>query len=225
MAFGREHEVARPSAIPDWMKDFAEGALRREADGSNPFHEISDLFKKNKELSAIEERVREMKDRIGLNLLAERNASEGQAEPTVKTASARCGSVLRLVRLANWLDDNGLRAEAEEIDGILRDRAAVEELFGKYPKLQMFVDNVIRSRGGHVTIPAILKMIRDERPEGTEAASNQALCDYIEKRIGQEKREMVDSSDNIAGLGVGLSTSWEEMQEDNKMFEPSKPQR
>lgn len=224
MAFGREHEVARPSAIPDWMKDFAEGALRREADGSNPFHEISDLFKKNKELSAIEERVREMKDRIGLNLLAGRNMSE-DLEPTVKTASVRCGYVFRLVRLANWLDDNGLRAEAEEVDGILRNRAAVEELFSKYPKLQMFVDNVIRSRGGHVTIPAVLKMIRDERPEGTEAATNQALHDYIEKKIGQEKREMVDSSDNVAGLGVGLNTSWEEIQEDNKMFEPSKPQR
>lgn len=230
MAFGREHEIARPSAVPDWLREFAEMALRREADGSNPFQEIKDLFRRNKDLGAIEARVRELKDRIGLSLLAEREETAKTASDTaVKTASVqRGGGVLRLIRLANWLDGIGEHGEAREIDSLIQARAAKEALkdvFDKFPKLHAFVDNVVKSRGGHVSIPALLKMIRDERPDEAQAASSEALREYIEGRVKEEKREMNDASDNVAGLGVGLSTSWEEMSEDNKMFEPSKPAR
>jgi hypothetical protein len=225
MAFGREHEIARPSAVPDWLQEFAETALRRSADGVNPFQEIKGLFQRNKELVAIETRIQELKDRIGLSRLAESGAIDTQS-PTVKTASVIRNEVLRLIRLANWLDDNGASDEAREIDSIIRLRAAkeaVDELFKRYPKLRSFVDNVIRSRGGHVVIPALMKMIRDERPEESQAASDPALREYMENMVKEEKREMNDTSDNVAGLGVGLSSSWEDINEDNKMFEPSKP--
>jgi hypothetical protein len=228
MTFSREHEIARPSAVPDWLRDFAEDALRRSANGTNPFQEIQSLFKQNKDLGAIETRVRELKDRIGLSLLAEREAAESEPTITVKTASAGRTAIQRLVRLANWLDERGATAEAQEIDGLIRARAAketVEELFKRFPKLQVFVDNVIRSRAGHVAIPALLKMIRDERPEESQAASDPALREYLESRVGEERQEINDVSDSVAGLGVGLSTSQEEMAEDNKMFEPSKPAR
>ena len=114
------------------------------------------------------------------------------------------------------------------MDGLIQARAAkgaVEKLFDKYPKLRIFIDNVIRSRGGHVAIPALLKMIRDERPEESQAASDPTLREYMEGKIGEEKREVTDINDNVAGLGVGLSTSWEDAAENNKMFEPSKPAR
>jgi len=230
MAFGREYEIARPSVVPDWLHEFAEVALRRSANGSNPFQEIKGLFQRNKELEAVETRVRELKDRIGLNLLTEcKVADNTECLSTIKTASVGCGSILRLVRLANWLDEHGAPDEAKEVDGIIRAYAAketVEELFKRFPKLRIFVDNVVKSRGGHVAIPALLKMIRDERPdEGGQAASDPALREYLEGRIGEEKKEMNDSGDNVAGLGVGLSTSWEDTAEDNKMFEPSKPAR
>lgn len=226
MAFNREYEVARPSALPDWMKEFADGALCRSADGTSPFQEIKGLFQKNKDLGAIEERVRELKDRIGLSLLAKQ---EEEAKPAVKTASANENSSLRrLVRLANWLDERGLVDEAREIDTMIRALAAkeeIKELFKKYPKLEGFLDNIFRSRGGHVTVPALLKMIRDERPEESGAASNEALRDYLKERIGKEKQEVNDGGDNVAGLGVGLSTSWEDAAENNRMFEQSKPAR
>jgi hypothetical protein len=228
MTFGREHETARPSAVPNWLREFAEDALRRSANGTNPFQEIKGLFQQNKDLGAIETRVRELKDRIGLSLLAEREAAEAESTSTVKTASVGRTAISRLVRLANWLDEHGVSAEAQEIDGIIRARAAketVQELFKRFPKLQVFVDNVIRSRAGHVAIPALLKMIRDERPEESQAASDPALREYLESRVGEERQVINDVSDNVAGLGVGLSTSQEEMAEDNKMFEPSKPAR
>jgi hypothetical protein len=231
MAFGREYEIARPSVVPDWLREFAEGALRRSADGVNPFNKIKNLFQRNTELGAIDARMRELKDRIGLNLLAEREAATKQAEsdPAVKTASfINRTAVQRFVRLANWLDEHGNSEEAREIDGLIRIRAAkatVEELFQKFPKLKIFIDNVVRSRGGYVVIPAIIKMIRDERPEESSIASEPALREYMESRIKEDKKEVNDVSDNVAGLGVGLSTSWEEMTEDNKMFEPSKPAR
>lgn len=230
MVFGREHEIARPSAIPDWLQEFAEDALRRSADGANPFHEIKNLFQRNTELGAIEVRVRELKDRIGLNLLAEHEAATKQAESdsTIKTASVSQTAIQRFVRLANWLDNYGNPEEAKEIDSLIRAYAAkatVKELFQKFPKLKIFIDNVVRSRGGYVVIPAIIKMIRDERPEESSVASEPALREYMESRIKEDKKEVNDASDNVAGLGVGLSTSWEEMTEDNKMFEPSKPAR
>jgi hypothetical protein len=229
MAFGREHEIARPSAVPEWLREFAENALRRSADGSNPFQEIKDLFRKNKDLGAIEERVRELKDRIGLSLLAERKAVEAAvlSPPTVRTASGLPPSgIVRLIRLANWLDRYGLEDEAREVDNVIRVRASQDKaraLFDKYPKLRPFVDNVIRSRGGHVSVPAILKMIRDERPDESAAASDGALQEYVENMIKNEKREMSDDSDSVAGFGVGLAVPEADLQEDNKMFEPAKP--
>lgn len=230
MAFGREHEIARPSTLPDWLREFAEAALRRSADSANPFQEIKGLFQRNKELGAIETRVRELKDRIGLGMLADRGiaAMDEPAAPTVKNASAGGGAIARLARLANWLDEHGASDEAVEVDGIIRAKAAketVENLFKKFPKLRAFVDNVVKSRGGHVAIPALLKMIRDERPEESQAASDPALKEYLEGRIGEERHELNDAGDNVAGLGVGLSTSWEDDAEDNRMFEPSKPAR
>lgn len=226
-AFGREHEIARPSAVPDWLREFAEDALRRSADGASPFQEIKGLFQRNKELGAIEARVRELRDRIGLSALAEHEVAE--KAQSVKTAScARRGSLERLVALANWLDDRGLADEAMEVDSVICARAskdATEELFGKYPKLKIFVDNVVRSRGGHITVPAVLKMVRDERPDESVTASSEALRAYVAARIAEEKKDINDASDNVAGLGVGLQTSWEDLQDDTKMFEPSKPAR
>jgi hypothetical protein len=231
MVFGREHEIARASAVPEWLREFAEDALRRSADGSNPFQEIKNLFQRNKDLGAIEDRVRELKDRIGLSLLAEREAKADPVPvPAVKTAAV-AGVPLglgRLIRLANWLDELGLEDEAREIDDMIRVRAAKEKakgVFDKFPKLQTFVDNVVRSRGGHVTVPAVLKMIRDERPDESSAASDEDLRKYVEDRIKEEKKDVNDASDNVAGFGVGLTTSWEDLQDDNKMFEPSKPAR
>jgi len=225
MAFGREYEIARPSAVSDWLREFAEKALHRSADGSNPFQEIKSLFQKNKDLGAIEERVRELKSRIGLSLLAEREIA---AVPVpVKTAArTKPSDITRLTRLANWLDERGLEDEAKEVDDVIRVRAAksrTEKLFAKYPKLQVFIDNVVRSRGGHVSVPAILKMVRDERPEESAAASDGVLREYLEGMIRGEKREMSDASDSIAGFGVGLSVPEADFQEDNKMFEPAKP--
>lgn len=229
MAFGREYEIARPSAVPEWLREFAEGALRRSADGSNPFQEIKNLFSRNKDLGAIEERVRELKDRIGLSLLAEREtaAKATTPPPTVRTASRIPPSgIARLICLANWLDKQGLEDEAREIDDVICVRAAhdkAQALFAKFPKLKPFVDNVIRSRGGHVSVPAILKMIRDERPDESGAASEEALREYVESMIKNEKREVSDASDSVAGFGVGLAVPEADFQEDNKMFEPAKP--
>lgn len=218
MVFGRDYEIARPSAIPDWLREFAEGALRKSSTGSNPFQEIKSLFQKNKELGAIEDRVRELKDRIGLSLLA-----KTEDAPSVKTAALKTSSVHRLIRLANWLDEQGFADEAQEVDSIIQVRASEKELsdlFSNYPKLKIFVDNVIRSRGGHVSIPAILKMIRDERPEESQAASDESLKQYVENKIKEEKKEINDSSDSLAGFGVGLGLSPNELHDDLKMFEP-----
>ena len=225
MVFSRDYEIARPSALPNWMKEFADSTLRRTANGTNPFRDIKDLFDRKTETKAIEDRVRELKDRIGLSRLAEQEKEE---ETTKKTASLQNQMVNRLARLANWLDQNACQKEAAQVDGILKEKAseeAINKLFDQYPKLRQFVDNVIKSRLGHISVPALLKMVRDERPHESQAASDPILIEYITGKIGTEKQEVDDGGDNIAGLGVGLSTSTDDLSDNERMFEPSKATR
>ena len=219
------HEIAKPSTLPDWMREFAERMLRRQAEGESPFQEITGLFQRNKDLKAVEQRIHELRERIGLGLLAESGIGDVDGGE-IKTASLRRGgTATRLVRLANWLDAHGEAAEAAEIDGMLCAMAGdADEFFSKFPKLKIFIDNVIKSRGGHVLLPALLKMVRDERPEGSEAASDPRLREYVESLNKSEKREIYDASDSVAGCGVGLTTTQEELREANRMYEPPKPQ-
>ena len=142
---------------------------------------------------------------------------------SLRGAQRRLDAVRRLVRIANLLDDMDMRSEASMADAVMRHIAEEEpEAFAKHPKLKVFVDNIVRTRGGHVSVPAILKMLRDERPEDINT-TDPKLLQYIEQRIKADKQEVNDGGDEIAGAGVGLSTTWEERNEENRMFEPPKP--
>jgi len=65
-AFGNEdREYARGGALPDWLKEFAEKELKQ---GTSPFEAIKDLFRGN-DLNAVEARVEELREKVGLNNL------------------------------------------------------------------------------------------------------------------------------------------------------------
>ena len=59
--------------------------------------------------------------------------------------------------------------------------------------------------------------------ESMDAHKNMATQVLSEDKIKEERLEMNDSNDDVAGLGVGLYTSFEDDAENNKMFESSKP--
>jgi len=60
----REYEYARPAAVPDWLEEFASRELKKEG---NPFEDIRNLFQQKNEAMAVEERVKELRERIGLD--------------------------------------------------------------------------------------------------------------------------------------------------------------
>jgi len=222
MAFGRDREYARASALPDWLKGFAEHELKREADSGSPFQDIKELFGLNRALSAVEEKVSEMKARMGLERAS---AEAGSPDGLVATASDRRGAAefaRELAALASRFEDEGDLEAAAAADRMLarmlRFAESVPEALKKHPNLKTFIDNVCRSRGGHVSVHSLMKMIRDERPENVPVTSE--LRKYIEAKLDEEKQEVSDGGDQVAGDGVGATVSRQEEQEANRMFEP-----
>lgn len=65
-----DREYARPTALPDWIKEFADKNLKK---GESPFETIKDIFRKN-DTNAVEAKVEEIRKRIGLDKI-EKNAT------------------------------------------------------------------------------------------------------------------------------------------------------
>lgn len=225
MAFGRDREHARSSALPEWMKSFAEAELKREADGGNPFQEIRSIFQMDKALSAVEERVTELRSRIGLDKLEEGADGGLVVTASLDTRRLRADAVRELVALASSFEEEGNIQAAELVDRMIdrikrmADAEGADNLLRQHPKLKTFIDNVCSSRGGHVSVPAVLKMIRDERPEKIEVSDK--LRDYISGRLKQEKQEVRDGGDDVAGIDVGVSVTQQDKDDNNRMFETS----
>jgi hypothetical protein len=242
MPFGRDYEYAKPSMMPTWMDEFADKELAREAAGESPFHELRSLLQRNKELSAVESKVRELTQRIGLDLV--RSAEDASLE---KTAAAPCLAELAALAqhlriMADDYDARGMRQEADAVDMLLAmaekaaERASEESSEGSskepaspFPegsKVKRIIDNIIQSRRGQVSPWAIVQQLRSEFARDVEreevSPEDEAVKQYIKDRI-KELREDVEamSTDDTAGLGVGLQTTQEDADLEDRMFEPA----
>lgn len=99
-----------------------------------------------------------------------------------------------------------------------KDKDEKESIFDKFPKIKLFIDNICHSRQGHVNLPSILKMISDERPEKIDVG-NEELRDYIKKKIKEEKVELPDAGDEIAGMSSLTLFVIEEGDGNKEMFD------
>lgn len=99
-----------------------------------------------------------------------------------------------------------------------KDKDEKESIFDKFPKIKLFIDNICHSRQGHVNLPSILKMISDERPEKIDVG-NEELRDYIKKKIKEEKVELPDAGDDIAGMSSLTLFVIEEGDGNKEMFD------
>jgi len=59
-----DREYAKPSALPNWLKSFADNELQKEG---NPFDDIREMFKLRNDGEAVEARVEELRKRVGLD--------------------------------------------------------------------------------------------------------------------------------------------------------------
>lgn len=224
MTFGRDREYARSSALPEWMKAFAEEELNRKADGSNPFQDIQNIFKTDKALNAVDEKVTELRSRIGLDKLEADVDSGLVATASLDVRRLRADAVRELIALASSFEQEGNAQAVELVDRMIvrikrtADAEKSSDLFEGNSKLKTFIDNVCSSRGGHVSVPAIMKMIRDERPENIEASDK--LRDYIKDKLKDERQEVSDGGDDMAGIDVGMSVTQQDKDDNNRMFQP-----
>lgn len=69
-----DREYFPPTNLPDWLKDFADKSLKR---GGNPFEEIKNIFKQKNDLEAVEAKVIELRERIGLDKVASKEKTHG----------------------------------------------------------------------------------------------------------------------------------------------------
>lgn len=301
MPFGRDYEIARPSDMPAWMDEFANRELAREAAGDSPFHELRSLFQRNKSLSAVESKVKELSGRIGLDLV--RNADEDQLEKTAaQHDTADMAQFVEELRcLADEYDSKGMTQEADAVDALismtrkavirhverakergegttkkwcvypkgggdslgchdtkeeaqeqlaaieankaddspgfcirmagwippLSIRAQDEEPAPPFPqdsRVKKIIDNIVQSRKGHVSPWAIVQQLRGEFARDAEREKlnpeDEAIQKYIKDRIDELREDVEETADDMAGYGVGLQTSQEDVDLEDKMFEP-----
>ena len=187
-----DREYAKPSKLPDWMKEFAEKNIKREAEGKNPFDEIRSLFQINNGMSEVEKKVSELAERIGLNKLKEKesiisNASFGDVGTKIELIKS-------LASYSNTLDKRN-DSKYKKIDRIIAKLVKsiyvkaedVPQALKEFPSLKIFIDNVCASRAGNVSVYAIIKMIRDERKEDVNVTDD--LVDYINSKIEESKKK------------------------------------
>lgn len=136
-----------------------------------------------------------------------------------------------LVSLANALEDEGDFVGANIIDRQIRkvakeakEEVSLPKVLQKHPKVKVFIDNLCRSREGHVDFPAILKMLQDERREEIDI-HDEDLGKYIKRRLKEEKRELPDAGDEVAGMGYAVFVVTEGDDGNNEIFHSPAPKR
>lgn len=156
---------------------------------------------------------------------------EGRME---KDKKSKAEIVSVLVSLANALEEDGDTRGAAILDKHIAKIAKEEkdekkgdeipEVLEKNPKVKVFLDNLCRSREGHIDFPAILQMLRDERREQIDT-DDEGLKSYIKRRLKEEKRDLPDAGDDVAGMGYTIFVVTEGDDGNDEMFHSPAPKR
>lgn len=109
----------QPALMPNWIKEFADNHLEKEA---NPHDNIQNIFKMRNDLDAVEEKVSELRQRVGLDLLDNQKVAEEEEEKKIAQR------IVQLTRLANYLDDTANFTLAEYVDEEIRKLAELEKV-------------------------------------------------------------------------------------------------
>ena len=215
MRFSKESIIPSSQNIPNENQSIsAESDLDNESEFSINLSELD-----NKHRDSLDEFYEDSAEKIKKRIEMEENGIDLDQMVDDKTA----GLIKNLIYKANLAENLGNKKAALKFDKMANElyKNLVEsnsQVLKEFPVLKIFIDNICRSRGGHVSLQAIIKMIRDERPEDIKISDE--LINYIKNKIKEEKKDILDStSDMLAGTSVDVSK--EEQRDANKMWEPS----
>jgi len=148
-----------------------------------------------------------------------------------KDKKSKAEIINTLVSLANAFEDDGDFVSANIMDRHIRkvakeveEEVSLPKALKKYPKVKIFIDNLCKSREGHVDFPAILKMLQDERREEIDV-HDEDLGKYIKRCLKKEKRDLPDAGDELAGMGYAVFVVTEGDSDNNEIFHSPAPKR
>lgn len=152
-----------------------------------------------------------------------------------KDKKSKAEIVNTLVSLANALEEEGdfvganiidrhISKVAKEAEKETQEKETLPKVLEENPKVKVFIDNLCRSREGHIDFPAILKMLQDERREKIDIHDDD-LKKYIKRRLSEEKRDLPDMGDELAGMGYTVFVVTEDDDGNNEIFHTPAPKR
>ena len=102
MSNNNDREYARPSALPNWLKNFADKQLEA---GPSTMEDIKNLLESKSELDSVEARVKELRDRVGLDIIEKVAGTENESS-----------IINKLVSIANYVEGEGRIVDAQIVD-------------------------------------------------------------------------------------------------------------
>lgn len=181
------YEYESPTPMVDWLKDFADEHLKQ----ANPFDRIKDVFDMKNEATAIEAKVQELCDRVGLNKVA-----------TDQDLQSRAEQIKNLITLANQLEQDGDYKTADLIDSKIRKMAEQDINLAKddnEDKMKELVDKICRARKGLIDLPAVLNAVKRKYPDAIKKIEE--LSEYIGKQL-EETRPPEKEYNDVAEMTV-----------------------
>jgi len=152
-----------------------------------------------------------------------------------KDKKSKAEIVNTLVSLANALEEEGdfvganiidrhIEKVAKEAEKETEEKETLPKVLEDNPKVKVFIDNLCKSREGHIDFPAILTMLRDDRREKIDIHDDD-LKKYIKRRLSEEKRDLPDIGDELAGMGYTVFVVTEDDDGNNEIFHTPAPRR
>lgn len=137
MTFGNDdREYARPIALPDWLKEFADKELKR---GTSPFEDIKNIFQNKDGQSAVEAKVQELQKLVGLDKIGKTAAKKDEEQihddgHNGELFEKKKARLEKLIIIANKLDEEGNFKTAAYVDKYIQ-RLAAEIILEKLERL------------------------------------------------------------------------------------------
>lgn len=213
MSFEDDREYARAAALPDWLQSFADDELKK---GGNPFDDIRELFKSKNDLDAVEARVDELRQQVGLDVIEKvatvnvENTPKQQRQADdckLTEIQAKTKLLVNLIAFAQALEDEGLTKAASMVDEKIKslqndpllakdkDVKELPEKYQKYEGLEEFIQNACRTSGGYASAPAIQNRIRKEFDDEIDI-KGEGLEEYIRYCLSKHKKFLPDDKEH-----------------------------
>ena len=230
-------EYQPPTNLPKWLKEFADSALKKEG---NPFEDIRELFNIKNDVEAAEAKVKEIRDRVGLDQLKKESSfaddkikgglADGKKDEDFDPDQLAKGIKIEM----EHTDDKELAKEIakdhlvenskyydhlEKMEKNMEKEISEPKLFKKYPQFKKLIHDALNLRGGHIDVPAVLDLILDSKVAKKDNLKfSQHERDELREYIQHHKEDM--KSNNVEEeVGVVVFVIDEKLPEDENIFE------